>query len=142
VWKDFKTRFQHILDGLRGHWELIESQANLLHFQQYQGDSLKVLDHIQQYQHDRLIVLDQLWRWEEAERHKKYIAVMEWVAGAQTKIDHDSACDARSGYPRSGRWILKNPHLENWKAADPPLYSILWLKGIPGAGMWKLPLRD
>jgi hypothetical protein len=136
VWKDFKTKFQHILDGLRDHRELIESQAKLLHFQQYQRDSLVVLDHVRQYQHDRLIMREKLESWENDERHKKYIAVMEWVAGAQTKLDHDSACDVRSGYPQSGRWILKKPDVENWRAADTPMSSILWLKGNPGAGRW------
>jgi hypothetical protein len=142
VWKDFKTRFQHILDGLRNHRELIESQANLLHFQQYQRDSLVVLDHIRQYQGDRKKMLDKLLAWEQEERHNKYIAVMEWVAGAQTKLDHDSACDARSGDPRSGRWILKKPEVENWREADTPILSILWLKGNPGAGMWTSPTKD
>jgi len=128
AWKDFKTRFQHILDGLRNHRQLIESQANLLHFQQYQRDREKMFD--------------KLVAWEEKERHSKYIAVMEWVAGAQTKLDHDAACAARSGDPRSGRWILKKPVAENWRAADTPIFSILWLKGNPGVGMWKAPTND
>jgi hypothetical protein len=80
-------------------------------------------------------MLDQLDRLEEAEREKKFISVMEWVLGAHTKLDHKSACDARGECPGSGRWILKNPELENWKEADTPISSIVWLKGIPGAGM-------
>jgi hypothetical protein len=127
MWKDFKTRFQHILDDLRRHRELIESQANLLH--------------IQQYQRDRVKTLDQLDRLEETEGQKRYVAVMEWVLGGQTKLDHDSACDARSEYPGSGRWLLKNPELENWKEADTPVSSILWLNGIPGAGTLTLLLE-
>jgi hypothetical protein len=127
VWKDFKTRFQHILDGLQRHRELIESQATLLHIRLYQSDRLTLL-----YRLDRL---------EEEERQKKYVAVMEWVSGAQTKLDHDSACDTRSECPESGRWILKNPDLENWKDASTPVSSILWLNGIPGAGMLTLLLK-
>lgn len=127
MWKDFKTRFQHILDGLRRHRELIESQANLLH--------------IQQYQQDRSNMLDALNRIEAAELQKKYVAVMEWVSGAQTKLDHDSACEARSEFPESGSWILKKPELEDWKEAEIPMKSVLWLNGIPGAGMLTLLLQ-
>lgn len=125
AWKDFKTRFQHILDGLRQHSELLESQANLLHIQQYRAD--------------RLAMLDRLDSMEETQSQKKFTDVMGWVLRAETKLDtkldHHSACEARSEYPESGRWILKNPELQNWKEADTPVSSILWLNGIPGAGM-------
>jgi hypothetical protein len=105
---------------------LIESQATLLH--------------IQQYQDDRVIMLDKLDRFEEAERQAKYVSVLEWLSGAQTKLDHGSACNARSEHPGSGSWILMKPELENWKEADTPISSVLWLNGIPGAGMLTLPL--
>jgi hypothetical protein len=100
---------------------LLGSQASLLH--------------IHQYQHDRLNMLDTLERLEEAERQEKFKTVMEWVLGAETNLDHKSACDARHECPGSGSWLLKNPELENWKTADTPISAILWLKGIPGAGM-------
>lgn len=121
AWKDFKTRFQHIVDGLHHHRELIESQANLLHIRQYQAD--------------RLAMVAQLDSLEETERQKKYVAIMAWILGVDTKLDHDSACEARTGYPRSGRWILRNFEFQNWKEADTPVSSILWLNGIPGAGV-------
>lgn len=38
VWKDFNSRFGHILRDLRRRKELIESQATALQFQQYQED--------------------------------------------------------------------------------------------------------
>ena len=109
------------MDGLRQHSELLESQANLLHIQQYQAD--------------RLAMLDRLDSMEETQRQEKYVAVMGWVLSAETKLDHYSACEARSEYPESGRWILRNSELQNWKEADAPVSSILWLNGIPGAGM-------
>jgi hypothetical protein len=121
MWKDFKNRFQHILDRLRDHRALIESQATLLHFQQYQAD--------------RIRLLDDLDRSEKGELHKKYREVLEWVSGGKTIVDHESACEARSEYPDSGRWILKNNKLQNWRHADTPISSLLWLNGIPGAGM-------
>ena len=121
VWKDFKTRFQHILDRLRGHRSLIESQATLLHFQQYQADRIRLLDELDRSEEDRL--------------HRQYKEVLEWVSGADFGKDHESACGVRSEHPASGRWILKNSKLQNWREADPPNSSLLWLKGIPGAGL-------
>ncbi|KAI9858937.1 MAG: hypothetical protein M1813_007239 [Trichoglossum hirsutum] len=134
AWKDFGTRFKHILDSLRRHKELIQSQAHLLYFQQYQQDSQAALLHIQQYEQNRLQVLDKLGTLEETESEKKYIAVMEWISGANTKLDHESFRDIRHEYPGSGDWILKHEKIQNWKEADTPVSSILWLNGIPGAG--------
>jgi hypothetical protein len=120
VWKDFKTRFQNILDRLRRHREVIESQANLLHFQQYQLDRAKMLEDLRRSENER--------------RQKNYKEALEWISGADTHLDHESACAARSEYPGSGRWILKHSKQQNWKEADEPVSSILWLNGIPGAG--------
>ena len=126
VWKDFKTRFQNILDRLRRHREVIESQANLLHFQQYQLDRAKRLEDLHRSENER--------------RQKNYKEALEWISGADTNLDHESACAARSEYPGSGRWILKHSKLQNWKEANEPVSSILWLNGIPGAGklIWLL----
>jgi hypothetical protein len=120
VWKDFKTRFQNILDRLRRHREVIGSQANLLHFQQYQLDRTKMLEGLRRSENER--------------RQKNYKEALEWISGADTNLDHESACAARSEYPGSGRWILKHSKLQNWKEAGEPVSSILWLNGIPGAG--------
>jgi hypothetical protein len=135
MWKDFRTRFKCILDNLRRHRELIRSQGALLHFQQYYQDRQQTLLYIQQYQQDRVQILYQLEKSEKAESEKKYTAVMEWFSGATTKLDHESHCNTRRECPGSGNWILKHEKVLNWKEADTPMSSILWLNGIPGAGM-------
>ena len=86
-------------------------------------------------------MLDQLNSMETEERQNKYIAVMEWIAGAPTNMDHESACEARKEDPSSGRWILTKPVFKIWKEADTPGSSILWLKGMPGAGTLTLLLQ-
>lgn len=127
MWKDFKTRFQHILDRLRDHRALIESQATLLHLQQYQDDRVKLLDGLD--------------RTEKAENNRKYKEVLEWVSGAKSMVDHESTCEVRSDYPESGKWILKNEKFRNWRHAEGPISSVLWLNGIPGAGMFTFAPR-
>ena len=79
-------------------------------------------------------MLEDLRRSEDERRQKNYKEALEWISGADTNLDHESACTARREYPGSGRWILKHSKLQNWKEADAPVSSILWLNGIPGAG--------
>ena len=136
MWKDFGSQFEHILDGLRRHKQLIDSQASLLHYQQCQHDNQATLFLIQKYQEDRSKVFDQLKKQQEEESLKKYLEVIDWIAAAETiKLDHESFCSIRSEYRGSGEWILKHEKVQNWKEADTPVSSILWLNGIPGAGM-------
>jgi hypothetical protein len=80
-------------------------------------------------------MLDELDRSEKDRLHNQYKEVLEWVSGAEVGNDHESACEVRSEYPDSGRWILKNNKLQNWRDDDPPNSSLLWLNGIPGAGL-------
>jgi hypothetical protein len=118
---------------------MIESQAALLHFHQYQYDSQAILLQIQQYQQDRLQLIEHVEKVEEAEGRRKYTEVMEWMSGAQTSRDHESFCQTRHEHPGTGDWILKHEKVRNWKDADTPVSSILWLNAIPGAGMPILP---
>ena len=124
---------------MRRHKELIQAQASLLHYKQYQQDSQETMRHIRQYECDREMMIEKLENLEAKESAKKYDTVMEWIAGAQTHLDHEAFCAIRDEYKGSGDWILKHEKVQNWREADTPVSSILWLNGIPGAGKLKLP---
>ena len=120
AWKDFQTRFKRLLEGLGRHREIIQSQANLLHFQQYQMDRRKFIEDLD--------------KREKTEREEKYIAVRKWMSGAESSLDHEDACKAWRKYTGTGKWILKNEHVRNWREAQSPTESSLWINGVPGAG--------
>jgi hypothetical protein len=114
-------------------------QAALLHSQQCQANSQTTLLHTQQYEQDRSERLVQLQKQEEAETNKLYLAVLGWFSAAQsTGLDHDTFCGIRNKYTGSGRWILKDEKVQNWMELDTPVSSLLWLNGIPGAGILEI----
>jgi len=118
------------------HRQLIVEQAQILHFEESQSSSQVVLAHIQQYEQDRSATLEWLRKAEDAENDKKYLEVLNWFSAAQTiKSDHENFCQTRLPSTKSGEWILKHEKVQNWIEMDPPVSSILWLNGIPGAGM-------
>ena len=131
MWKDFGTRFHNILERLCYHRDLIASQAALVHFRQYQEDRQST---ITQFEETREKMIDHFEKTEIMERHKVYTLVMEWISGAQTQLDHEACCQERAQYPGTGEWILKHDKIKDWREADTPVSSILWLNGIPGAG--------
>jgi hypothetical protein len=120
---------------------LIVEQAELLHYEQSQNDSQTVLAHIQKYEQDRSKKLELLKNQEEDDRNKKYFAVLTWFCAAQSTVsDHDNFRVARNPCSGSGGWILKHEKVQNWMEMDPPMSSMLWINGIPGAGMYPCSL--
>ena len=128
MWKNFNARFQHILEDLDRHHELIVNSASVSHFQQYQLDRDSMLAKF-----DR--------RWQK-QAEEEYAAVAKWIAAADCLSDQNFAEDIRREYPNSGSWILHNPGYINWSLGDVPRRSITWINGIPGAGMRSLKAHD
>lgn len=75
-------------------------------------------------------------KMEKAEEDRKYLAILEWFSGADSTVhDHDTFRATRSEYAGSGDWILKDEKVQNWMEPDTPESSVLWINGVPGAGM-------
>jgi hypothetical protein len=115
---------------------MIESHGRVIHYQQVEENRHATLRRIQQYEKDTLETWRKLESLEQSEREKKYIKALEWISGAQSLQDHEAFQSTRSEYPGSGDWILKHENVYNWKDVDTPINSMLWLNGIPGAGMY------
>jgi hypothetical protein len=100
----------------------MDRQRNFLHIQQYEQD-----------RSERIILLN---RQEKVEEDRKYLAVLEWLSGANsTVLDHYTFRGRRTEYAGSGDWILKHEKVQNWMEPDTPESSVLWINGIPGAGI-------
>ncbi|OCL11999.1 hypothetical protein AOQ84DRAFT_421718 [Glonium stellatum] len=125
LWKDFKSRFQHLLSDLQRQKALVESHANQIHIQNYELDRLRIFD---EFEHS------QARRSEE-----RYMFVMQWISAAAAIRDHEDFCavrqeqyDATNKWP--SRWILQNEEVRAWLAPQVPKASTLWINAIPGAG--------
>ncbi|PVH69331.1 hypothetical protein DL98DRAFT_625565, partial [Cadophora sp. DSE1049] len=125
-WKDFEPTFKQILDNLNRHRNLIREQAIVVSFQR------KEL-FIEQHKRDVEGRSRSLKERQKAEQWRKYLDVVEWFSAANSiEADHANYQEARR--LGTGDWILKNEEVRNWLESDVPESSILWIKGIPGAG--------
>ena len=122
IWKDFKTRFQHILENLRRHGSLVESQANLIQIQESQAESARLQA--------------SLLNLEESERREKTLNVFNWLSSADIDLDQEANAVVRREYPESGFWIFENEKIKAWTDPNNSLIPLVWLNGIPGAGMY------
>lgn len=102
------------------------------------SQSTLLLLQIQQYDQDRLEKLIRLKLEEQDMMNRKYRDVLNWFSAANSTIqDHYLFRSIRSQHAGSGDWILKDERVQNWMKFDIAVSSVLWLNGIPGAGMPK-----
>ena len=125
LWKDFKSRFQYLLDDLRRQKDIIEGHANQIHIQNYESDRRKMLEEFD------------LARSRRAEEKKGF--VIQWIAAPKSSLDHESLCAIRqeeydATKTWTGRWILDHEEVKAWLAPQVPKTSTLWITAMPGAG--------
>jgi hypothetical protein len=71
------------------------------------------------------------------EQSKKLCTVKDWLAvGHQNSEFHASYRQIRRDYPTTTQWVLQHEAVRHWLTANPPATPILWINGIPGAGMF------
>jgi hypothetical protein len=128
TWKDFRTRFQGILDSLRRHKSLIEGQASLVEFEASQAA--------------REVAENNFRQIEEAERKRQRIAVKEWLSPASSHLDQENATATRMEYPNTGQWLFNYEKMKSWCDPHASNIPLLWLNGIPGAGMVQLVINE
>ena len=120
-WKTFKTQFQYILSSLSRHKSLIENQASLLDYEQSKLARVAAKNSFEEIA--------------EAEKKRRSLAVTDKIRPPNSRIDQDKAKEARQEYPESGKWILRHAFLRDWMDLDCPNAPLLWVNGIPGAGI-------
>ena len=100
-WKAHDSRFKHLLDALLRHRRLIEEQASVVHFLQYQRDRDRILAAFNDAEENRRI-----------NRHKD---VMQWLCSNDNIVNYEAACRARNYSPITGTWILEDSKMQEWK---------------------------
>lgn len=149
MWKDFDITFQAIINSLKQHKDLVDRLASALHMAQSQQDSQALHRFIATYATDvtemRVHMLqhkqkqDELWTAAQEAKAKRNRDnkhdVLVWVAATSMSDLHERFCQDRQDCPGSGDWILSKEKLKHWKDSDTPNNSLLWLHGVPGAGM-------
>ncbi|KAI9644159.1 hypothetical protein NHQ30_007512 [Ciborinia camelliae] len=144
TWKDFDSKFQHILAGLGRHKALVESQATILQFEKQQLEhsntktSLAVIEdsifRVKKYQMDHLNFKKEFEAIEKEDNRRQRLALLDWLAATDPILDHESAVAMRADYPSSGNWILQENTIKTWLDAQQSTIPLLWINGIPGAG--------
>jgi hypothetical protein len=124
TWKTFRAEFSGLIANLQRHGRLVESQANLVEFEQL----------FHQMEMGRAAAEADFQRRNEEEQRHRRITVRNWLSAACTDVDQEKGVTTREQSPGSGRWILQNSRIQGWFNQELSSTSLLWINGIPGAG--------
>ncbi|KAF7554205.1 hypothetical protein G7Z17_g3062 [Cylindrodendrum hubeiense] len=120
VWRGFTLKLEELKDNMRRHRHLVESQASIVVFEETQALRKLAETNFQHIQNEYL-------------RHRLR-EVLRWLNPYNSESQHETCVKAK--FPKSGEWLVRDIGFKNW--VD-PLYCttpLLWLNGIPGAGMF------
>ncbi|PMD12225.1 hypothetical protein NA56DRAFT_756767 [Hyaloscypha hepaticicola] len=124
TWKTFRTEFSGLLVNIQRHGRLVESQANLVEFEQL----------FHQMEMGRVAAKADFQRRKEEEERNRRIAVRNWLSAASTDVDQERGVSVRKHNPGSGRWLLGNNQVQGWFNPEFCSAPVVWINGIPGAG--------
>jgi hypothetical protein len=121
-WANYKSRFTSIIHNLAEHRKLVESQANLTQ--------------IEEYQKERRLEEERFNKEIGDEERRRLHAVVNWLKPTDVEADQTRFREIRADYPTTGCWLLRDQRFLDWFDPQYPVIPpLLWLSGIPGAGM-------
>ena len=115
------ARFQTILENLRRHKNLVETQANLAHFEAAQVA--------------RAAAENNMRCLEQTMIKQQLLSVRDWLCSAKVFNDQDRYASVRSQQANFGNWLLSHRRMVAWLDSASNSVPLLWLHGIPGAGL-------
>jgi len=127
TWKTFRSDFDHILQNIKRHNDLIKNQANLIHFGKTQEAFEKAHEERSKAEEERR-------SRRETENRRRYLAVLEWLSPAPYEQDLERYSSVRAACPGTGRWLLDDDRFKFWFDPDYCSTRLLWISGKPGAG--------
>ncbi|RYP46658.1 hypothetical protein DL768_007171 [Monosporascus sp. mg162] len=121
TWDTYKSRFGPLIDNIRGHGALIQTQATLSQIEAFQRDAE---------------LRDAKFRSiSEMQESQRLSDLKTWLHATSCANEQKRYSDIRQEFPGTGRWLLDNQSIKEWMDPKyPTIPPLLWLNGIPGAG--------
>jgi hypothetical protein len=121
---NFSKNLESTIQSLRQSKGLLENEVRLLE--------------IERSQRSRDLQEHQFQMAQEEERKRQVFTIMEKLQPASSDTDQWKGANRWKGIPTTGNWLFNHELMTRWmRVCEAP--SILWLNGIPGAGMSALP---
>ncbi|KAF2800244.1 hypothetical protein K505DRAFT_229183, partial [Melanomma pulvis-pyrius CBS 109.77] len=118
TWRSFSSSIEHLTKSLQRHKSLLEDQASIIHFEEFQDLHLRAK---REFEAQRSAELD-----------RRRLNIQQWLCAHDIEARQEDA--AKSRYNGTGNWLIQDSRFTKWFNFDYCAESLLWLSGIPGAG--------
>jgi hypothetical protein len=141
VWKGFSTDFNGILKNLGRHKDFVRDCMQISYIETSSDAMARVeaesAAQYRQYQSDLDHIKKQLASLIKDEEQMQVNNIREWLAvESQSPVDHDTYQKIRAEHSTTTNWILDRDIINDWVTSDNPSTPLVWMHGIPGAGMY------
>lgn len=124
-WRSKLPEIDCIKQNMRRNRRLIENRVTFAEFEEIQNH--------------RQSAMNASGREKIARDDRCQAVVRQWLSAFPCDEELDRHRNTRSICPDSGRWLLENEKFKKWLNPDFCLSPLLWLSGIPGAGIHLYP---
>ncbi|KAH8738106.1 hypothetical protein BGZ61DRAFT_502084 [Ilyonectria robusta] len=127
-WGRFQRRFDNILDDLKHHGDLIDTESNARNISEAQ----RMRQDIRTWREESRA---QVYKFEEEQTARQHEFIASWlnVNESDQLAIFDSISAEGVEHPGTCEWILRNSKVRSWCQRKPDT-AILWLQGTPGSG--------
>jgi hypothetical protein len=130
LWKDFRARFQGIINTIEKHRDFIDKEATSVDMVEDRAARIRILDDIVERQRQALANLDDN---DFKMRLLQFQSSTSWVAVDDKRQEAELARRSKMRLAGTFDWIGQVPVMKAW-LRDDDSEPILWLNGKPGAG--------
>jgi hypothetical protein len=118
TWQSLKKNIEEITKSLQHHKNIIETQATLVEYEQFQVF--------------RTQTKAEFAKLQISETDRRYLRVQEWLCPIDSRARDEAA--SRERFRDTGLWLLQDHRFKSWFMPDQCMDPLLWLCGMPGAG--------
>ncbi|KAK5056111.1 hypothetical protein LTR84_012664 [Exophiala bonariae] len=118
TWRTLGKNIEEITTSLQRHKSIIETQATLVEYEQFQAFRAQTKAEFAELQ--------------ISERDRRYARVQDWLSPIDSRARDEAA--SRERFLDTGLWLLQDDRFRHWFLADQCMDPLLWLCGMPGAG--------
>jgi hypothetical protein len=126
-WRTFNTQFKRILDSLARHKDLLESEKSTVTVMEVQT--------LRTFAESRFNEMESRFNdMAKEEKRRRLESVIDKINPPNCHTDQNAASEQREN-TQSGKWLLGNDHFRAWCNVNIDSNPLLYIHGIPGAGM-------
>jgi hypothetical protein len=131
LWKDFRARFQGIINTIEKHRNFIDKEANSINMVEDRAARTRILDDITEKQRQAAATLD------DSDTQKRLLQLQSstsWLAVDDKRQEAERSRRSAVRHAGTFGWVEQEPEMKAW-LKDDDSEPFLWLNGKPGAGV-------